>query len=196
MVKQKGIQEKRIGARLRISLRIGQTIPKVTPTISSSPFLLVREWTSHDLLDESFIVDHAFTIFNSIHDLGDLVSVEALTKGKEDVPKLSAKDLSSLVLIEDTESFHEVVEGADLLLLLELLVHWEPLLEAQPLVTLGVLSAGGLVDHGVGGLETAGTGDIPDLAGVNLSITFLVVEVEHLLRLVFSNAGHDGVGRG
>lgn len=64
----------------------------------------------------------------------------------------------------------------------ELLVDREPLLERDSLLSLALeLLSGGLHDHSLGWLESGGASDISDLGAVNLTVEFLVVEVEDLL---------------
>ena len=68
----------------------------------------------------------------------------------------------------------------------KLLVDWEPLLESDSLLSLALeLLSGGLHNHGLGWLESGGTSDISDLGAIDLSVEFLVVEVEDLLENVY-----------
>lgn len=69
------------------------------------------------------------------------------------------------------------------LLLLKLLVDWQPLLEGDSLLAFPfVLGARGLVDHRVRRLQSRRANDITDLGSVDLAVQFLVVKVEDLLQ--------------
>ena len=69
----------------------------------------------HESLDEVLVVDLAVGVFGSLEDDFDFFDSQFLTKSGEDVTDFSSHNGTVTLLVEDAETFNEVLEGSFLL---------------------------------------------------------------------------------
>ena len=120
---------------------------------------------SHQTLDEFLIVDLTVSILSTLEDDLDFLNGELLTQSGQNVTDLSAHNGTVALLVEDTETLNEILEGTLLLSL------GNNLDEAQELVEVAGLGVHLLLlwvtqntgDILVGGLEAKAADKVTNL---------------------------------
>ena len=125
---------------------------------------------SHQTLDEFLIVDLTVSILSTLEDDLDFLNGELLTQSGQNVTDLSAHNGTVALLVEDTETLNEILEGTLLLSL------GNNLDEAQELVEVAGLGVHLLLlwvtqntgDILVGGLEAKAADKVTNLFYISL----------------------------
>jgi len=128
-----------------------------------------------------------------LKDGDDFFLLHALTQGDEDVLQLSVEHGVVALLVVELQDFHEVLEGAAVLILLHLGVNRKELIELHHLGLLHLLLAELLTD-GNGGVEVEGSQTVSQVEGIHCVVTLEVVDREGKLRLL--NIASTEVGHG
>jgi len=162
--------------------------------------LLFVSGVLHDVVDEVLVLHHALGVdLDVLEDLVDLLLVEGLAEGAEDVLDLDSEDVAVGVLVEDLHTFDEVLSGAgageraDLgedgeelvegdLLVVEVLGRGKEL--AELVLAAAVLDVDGLLPLLVGGSPAEGSDGGADLVPVDLALALGVEELPVVLPLL------------
>jgi hypothetical protein len=147
------------------------------------------------LLDEVFVVDLTVGVFSTFEDDFDFFNSQFFTKGGQNVSDFSAHDGTVTFLVEDTETFNEVLEGTFLLGFGDGLDVAQEFVEVAGLgvhfFLLWVTQNTG--DILVGWLETKTTDEVTNLVVEKFAFTSSVVKVETVLdifNLIFSKVNN------
>jgi len=133
-----------------------------------------------DLLEERFEGDAALLILGwaaLLQDGFQFSLLKTLTKGHEDVLQLSVHHGAVLSLVVQLQDFHEIFEGAGILVLLDLCEDGEEVVDLNDLL-LPLFLASDLLDDGQGRVKVQGTQAVANVVGVHCAITLEVIDGE------------------
>jgi len=162
--------------------------------------LVLLSGVLHDVVDELLVLHHTLGVaLDVLKDLVDLLLVEGLSEGTEDVLDLNAEDVAVGVLVEDLQTLNKVLSGAGGGELADLGEDGEKLVEADLLVVevlsrgkelaelvlaAAVLDVDGLLPLLVGGSPAEGSDGGADLVPVDLALALGVEELPVVLPLL------------
>jgi len=118
-----------------------------------------------------------------LKDRDNLVFLHSLAKGDEDVFELSVEHGTVALLVVELQDFHEVLEGATVLVLLDLGVDGQELIQLHHLGLLHLLHAE-LLTYGNGGVKVESPKAVGEVKGIHGVITLEVVDREGELSLL------------
>jgi len=133
-----------------------------------------------ELLEERFEGDAALLILGwaaLLQDGFQFSLLKTLTKGHEDVLQLSVHHGAVLSLVVQLQDFHEIFEGAGILVLLDLCEDGEEVVDLNDLL-LPLFLASDLLDDGQGRVKVQGTQAVANVVGVHCAITLEVIDGE------------------
>jgi len=151
--------------------------------------LALISWVSHEVLDEGFVLHSTVAVdLDALEDLVDLVLLEGLTEGGEDVLDFDGKDVAVALLVEDLHTFEEVLLGTGRWELGDGGENWEKLVKADLLVVevfLGWLltTVESALPLLVGWGPAEGSDGRADLVPVDLALAFVIEEFPVVLPL-------------
>jgi len=150
---------------------------------------------SHQTLDEFLIVDLTVSILGTLEDDLDLLNGELLAQSGQNVTDLSAHNGTVTLLVEDTETLNEILEGTLLLSLSNSLDEAQELVEVAGLgvhlLLLWVAQDTG--DILVGWLEAKTADKVTNLVKEKFALASSVVKVETVLdifNLILGKVNH------
>jgi len=133
-----------------------------------------------ELLEERFEGDATLLILGwaaLLQDGFQFNLFKTLTKGHEDVLQLSVHHGAVLCLVVQLQDFHEIFEGAGILVLLDLCEDGEEVVDLNDLL-LPLFLASDLLDDGQGRVKVQGTQAVANVVGVHCAITLEVIDGE------------------
>merc|ERR1719219_477636 len=153
--------------------------------------LALISWVSHEVLDEGLVLHSTVAVdLDTLEDLIDLLLLEALTEGGEDVLDLDGEHVTVALLVEDLHTLEEVLLGTGGWELANGSQNWEELIKGDLLsieISFGWLllaSVEGSLPLLVGWGPAEGSDGATDLVPVDLALALVIEEFPVVLPLL------------